>query len=111
MLLMYLRGHLKPGYSQGLQSRIRESLLEWAVSEDVALDMAQLDLLHDACFASLLKPDAAVSTRRSIKKRLRTLIDYKMFRPTTEQDDKVDDIVNMYKILEETGLLDTLDTL
>ena len=111
MLLAYLRGELKPTYSQGMRSMLRESLILEALSSELDVKYLEGKVALNASFIPLLETKSA---REMVHKQQLSL---ENLRHLSEFDDRMTgvnesieegdeaDLRQLYESLEEAGLV------
>lgn len=109
LLLAYLRGLLKPDYSQGLLSRLREQMVldALALEKDIAFALASTQL--EASFSSQFSPAGARGVLQNCVKtlsRLKRLAEFDVLaNQVPEMRGSVDALVKLYQALEKANII------
>jgi len=112
MVLAYLRGFLLPNYEHGLVSVIREKVVLAALSSEVQSEVMKSQLIAQAAFAPILKPDAAKQMYERMAHAFTSLLnrsEMNLLQVPEELSKKSQAMLQLLEKLEQTGFFQRLN--
>lgn len=109
MVLLYLRGLLKPDYAQGYRSIAREEMLLRAVEMETSANMQMQELLVQAAFVPLFDPKKAPTMIHQMSDSARRIMELAALnvhvKAVSKAQGSVESMTKLYTALVKQGII------